>query len=416
MKILVLNSGSSSLKYKLFTTEPEQELLSGHVDGIGLERCTIKTEVGGKKEEEKILVKDHVDAIILALKSLKKKKIINDFSEISAIGHRVVHGGEKYSQPVLVDEKVIRAIKELFELAPLHNPPNLAGILACRKILPNIPQVAVFDTAFHQTMPKEAYLYGLPYYFYEKYKIRKYGFHGTSHKYISQQAIKLLGKTDSLIITCHLGNGASIAAVKNGRSINTSMGFTPMDGLIMGTRTGSIDPLIPIFLTKHKNYKPQEVADLFNKQSGLLGISGLTHDVRDLWRASLRGNARAKLALEMFAQRAAFFIGGYITCLGGLDALVFSAGIGENAWFMRRAICRYLTPFGVELDQKLNKKNQLLVSTPNSSVKVFVIPTNEELEIARETMETIQSLARIKTDSKQLTTMEGNGNKGVKKE
>lgn len=391
MKILVLNSGSSSLKYKLFDMNTEQALISGHVDGIGLDRCLVKIKVGDNEEEKKELVKDHVDAVMLAFKSLKQKKIIKNYNEIDALGHRVVHGGEKYSKPTLIDEKVIKEIERLFDLAPLHNPPNLAGILACRKMLPKTPQVAVFDTAFHQTMPPEAYLYGLPYNLYEKYKIRKYGFHGTSHKYVSEQAIKLLGKRESRIITCHLGNGASLTAIKNGKSIDTTMGFTPMDGLVMGTRVGEMDSDIPLYLIKDKGFKLSEVEDILNKKSGLLGISGLTQDVRDLRKASLKGNKRAKLALSLFAFRIAFFIGGYTALLRGLDALVFSAGIGEHAWHVRRDICRYLSSFGVELDEKLNKKNvAVIVSKPSSKVKVYVIPTNEELQIARETQELIE--------------------------
>jgi acetate kinase len=390
VKILVLNSGSSSLKYKLFDMVDEKALISGHVDGIGLERCLFKVKFGGGSEEKKVLVNDHVDAVLLALKSLKEKKIIADFSEIAAVSHRVVHGGEHYSAPTVIDEKAIKAIKGLFELAPLHNPHNLAGILACQKMLPKTLQVAVFDTAFHQTLPKEAYLYALPYELYENHRIRKYGFHGMSHRYISEQAIKILGKKESRIITCHLGNGSSIAAVKDGKSIDTSMGFTPMDGLIMGTRVGSIDPLIPVFMIKHKFYKLSEVDELLNKKAGLLGISGLTQDVRDLRKASLNGNSRAKLALSMFAYKAAFFISGYIGILGGLDALVFSAGIGENAWHVRRDICNYLTHFGIRLDQKLNKRNSAIVSKPTSKVKIYIIPTNEELEIARETKDLIK--------------------------
>jgi len=389
MKILVLNSGSSSLKYKLFNTETEKALLSGHVDGIGLDRCFVKLAVGDKEEEKKVLVKDHVDAVMLALKSLRDKGVIQKYSEIDAVGHRVVHGGEYYSQPTIIDEKVIRRVKQLFDLAPLHNPPNLAGILACRKMLPKIPQIAVFDTAFHQTMPPKAYLYALPYELYEKYKIRKYGFHGTSHKFISHQAIKLLGKKESRIITCHLGNGASLAAVLNGKSIDTTMGFTPMDGLVMGTRAGEMDSDIPLYLIKEKGYKIKEMEEILNKKSGLLGISGLTQDVRDLRKASLNGNKRAELALSLFAHRVAFFIGGYMALLKGLDALVFSAGIGEHAWHVRRDICKYLEPLGVELDLELNKKNQLLVSKPSSKVKIYIIPTNEELQIARETKELV---------------------------
>ncbi|HJX05585.1 MAG TPA: acetate kinase [Candidatus Nanoarchaeia archaeon] len=390
MKILVLNSGSSSLKYKLFDMNYEKALISGNVDGIGLDRCALKLDVEGNKEEQKIIVKDHVDAVMLAFKSLKQKSIIKDYSEIDAIGHRVVHGGEHYSQPTIINEDVVKTVRDLIDLAPLHNPPNLAGILACKKILPNTPQVAVFDTAFHQTMAPEAYLYALPYELYEKYKIRKYGFHGQSHKYISEQAIKLLGKKESKIITCHLGNGSSLTAVMNGKSIDTTMGFTPLEGLIMGTRTGNMDPTIPIYLAVHKGFKVHELEDYFNKKSGLLGISGLTRDVRDLHTASLRGNKKAKLALEMFARRVAFYIGGYMALLGGLDAIVFSAGIGENAWFMRKAICKYLLPLGIELDEKINKKNPVIASTPSSKVKIYIIPTNEELQIAKETKELIK--------------------------
>ena len=273
MKILVLNSGSSSLKYKLFDMDSEKPLIAGHVDGIGLDRCVVKLTVGREVDKLKIKVKDHVDAVMIALKSLKQKNILKDFNEINAIGHRVVHGGEHYSEPTKIDKKVIDTIKDLFELAPLHNPPNLAGILACRKMLPKIPQVAVFDTAFHQSLPEEAYLYGLPYELYRKKKIRKYGFHGTSHKYVAHRAMQILGKKNSKIITCHLGNGASIAAVLNGKSIDTTMGFTPLEGLIMGTRTGSMDPAIPLFLINNKIFKAAELENFFNKKSVLIGIS-----------------------------------------------------------------------------------------------------------------------------------------------
>lgn len=391
MKILVLNSGSSSLKYKLFDMDSEKPLIAGHVDGIGLDRCVVKVTVERKTEELKIKVKDHVDAVMIALKSLKQKNILKDYHEIDAIGHRVVHGGEHYSEPTKIDKKVVNTIKNLFELAPLHNPPNLAGILACRKMLPKVTQVAVFDTAFHQSLPEEAYLYGLPYELYKKNKIRKYGFHGTSHKYVAHRAKNILGKKKSKIITCHLGNGASIAAVKNGESIDTTMGFTPLEGLIMGTRTGSMDPAIPLFLINNKLFKAAELENFFNKKSGLIGISELTSDVRDLRKASLKGNKKAKLALNMFAYRIAFYIGGYTALLGGLDALVFTAGIGEGAWFVRRDVCQYLEGIGIKINKKLNKKNELIISTPNSKTKVYVIRTNEELQIARETLELVEN-------------------------
>ncbi|KYK25077.1 acetate kinase [Euryarchaeota archaeon SM23-78] len=389
MKILVLNSGSSSLKYKLFDMIKHKLLLAGHVDGIGLDRCIVRIKHDEKTEEKHHVVKDHVDAVMIALKSLKEKEIIKEYAEIGAVGHRVVHGGEHYSDPTLIDEKVIRTIRLLSDLAPLHNPPNLAGILACKKMLPHTPQVAVFDTAFHQTLEPHAYLYGLPYDLYEKYKIRKYGFHGTSHKYVAHQAIKLLDKKESKIITCHLGNGASLAAVKNGKSIDTSMGFTPLEGLIMGTRTGSMDPAIPIYLARDKGFKLNELDKMFNKESGLLGVSGLTQDVRDLHKASLKGNKRAKLSLELFAYRVAFYIGGYLALLGGLDTLVFTAGIGEGAWFMRKAICKYLKPIGIVMDDKKNRKDEAIISKPHSKAKIYVIPTNEGLQIARETKELV---------------------------
>lgn len=384
MKILVLNSGSSSLKYKLFDMITEKPLLAGHVDGIGLDRCALKLDFNHEHEEKHILIKDQVDAVMIALKSLKEKRVINDYHEINAIGHRVVHGGEHYSNPTIINEKVIKTIKKLFELAPLHNPPNLAGILACKKMLPKIPQIAVFDTAFHQSLPEEAYLYGLPYELYKKNKIRKYGFHGTSHKYVAHQAIRLLDKKESKIITCHLGNGASLSAVKNGKSIETSMGFTPLEGLIMGTRTGSMDPAIPLFLVNNKMFKANELENYLNKKSGLLGISGLTSDIRDLRKAALKGNKRAKLAIEMFNYRTAFYIGGYIALLGGLDALVFTAGIGEGAWFVRKGICKYFEHLGIKINEKANKRNDMIISSPSSKVKTYVIPTNEELQIAKE--------------------------------
>ncbi len=385
MKILVLNSGSSSLKYKLFDMAKEEVLFSGHVDGIGLERCTLKTRYKGMPDEKSVKATDHVDAIMMALRSLKTHGVIKDYSEIKAVGHRVVHGGEYYSKPMLINDAVIKRIKELIDLAPLHNPANLSGILACEKMLPKIPQVAVFDTAFHQTMTPENYLYPIPYDLYAKDKIRRYGFHGPSHKYVSEQAAKLLGKKETRIITCHLGNGSSITAVKNGKSIVTSMGFTPLEGLMMGTRSGSIDPAIFFYLCQTKGLTPKEVDEILNKKSGLLGISDLTSDMRDLYKAAVRGNKRAKLAFDMFCSRIAFYIGGYAPALGGVDCIVFTAGIGENAWFVRKHVCEKLSHLGLAIDSKANKKCSAIISTPSSKVKVFVIPTNEELEMARET-------------------------------
>jgi acetate kinase len=385
MKILVLNSGSSSLKYRLFDMSNEKALFSGHIDGIGLERCVLKVKRDGKNSEQKVKVADHVDAVMLALKSLKDNKVIKSYSDISIVGHRVVHGGEDYSNPVIIDEAVQKKISELCELAPLHNPANLAGIIACGKMLPRIPQAAVFDTAFHQTIPKINFIYGLPIEFYKKHKIRRYGFHGPSHKYVSERAISLLGINNSRIITCHLGNGASVSAIKNSVSIATSMGFTPLEGLIMGTRSGNLDPAIPLHLAKVKGYSWNELDDVFNKKSGLLGLSGITSDVRDLHKLSVRGNKNAKFALDVFVNRVAFYIGGYTALLNGIDAIVFTAGIGEGGWFVRRDVCKYLEYLGVKIDEKANKRCDIIISSPLSKVKVYVIPTNEELEIARET-------------------------------
>ncbi|MFH0870602.1 MAG: acetate kinase [archaeon] len=393
MKILVLNSGSSSLKYKLIDMLDEKVLFSGHVDGMGLSRCLVKFDFKEKKghkiinrhEEQKQAVQDHVDAVMLALKSLRSHGIIADYSDITAIGHRVVHGGENHSKPVLIDDDIVKSIKDLCELAPLHNPANLAGIMACRKMLPAIPQVAVFDTAFHQTMAPENYLYGMPLEFYRKYKIRKYGFHGPSHKYVSEQAAKLLRKNDARVITCHLGNGASITAIKGGKSVVTSMGFTPLEGLVMGTRSGSIDPAVPLYLCQYKGYSARGIDSILNKKSGLFGLSGVTPDVRDLHKMAVRGHKKAKLALDIFANRVAFYIGGYAALLNGVDAIVFTGGIGEHGWFMRKPICSYLTHMGVRIDEKANKRSDIIISSALSKIKVFVIPTNEELEIARET-------------------------------
>jgi acetate kinase len=390
MKVLVLNSGSSSLKYRLFDMQREQAVISGHVDGIGSKDCVIKITAGSRRYEKKFFVLDHVDALMLGLKSLKDFSCIKDFSEISAVGHRVVHGGDFFQGPVLINEQVIRRIKKLCELAPLHNPSNLAGILACKKILPKAPQVACFDTAFHQTMEEENFLYGLPYEFYTKLKIRKYGFHGLSHRYVSEMAYRLLGRREGKVITCHLGNGASITAVKNGRSICTSMGFTPLEGLVMGTRSGSIDPAILVYLQAHKEHSVKKINDLLNKQSGLLGLSGISRDVRELRKLSVDGNRAARRALDVFSNRVTFYVGGYAALLGGVDAVVFTAGIGEGAWYLRKDILLCLDYLGVKLDPKANRKGDVIISSSDSKVKVYVIPTNEEIEIARETVSVVR--------------------------
>jgi len=386
VKVLVLNSGSSSLKYQLLEMPEGALLFKGHVDGIGLDRCTVKLSYGNKKVEEKELIKDHAEAVHFALEFLIRSKVLEDIDDIKAVGHRVVHGGEYYHGPTLIDGEVIKRIKELFELAPLHNPPNLAGIKACMKVMPKVPQVAVFDTAFHQTIPEEAYLYGIPLELYQKYKIRKYGFHGTSHKYVSREAAKMLKRKSHEMITCHLGNGSSITAIKDGKSVDTTMGFTPLDGLIMGTRSGELDPEIPIYLIKKKHFKPDELSNYLNKKSGLKGISGISSDVRELVQAAKSGNDRAELALDMLAYRIAFFIGAYATVLEGLDCIVFTGGIGENEWGTRAKVLSRFKHMGVRLDANANRRNARVISAKGSKVKVFVIPTNEELEIAKETV------------------------------
>jgi len=386
MKVLVINSGSSSVKYKLFDMAKDELLLDGHVNGIGLDRCSVKIKWRGTEIETNQNCGTHVDAILFAFKSLKEKAIITSYSDIDAIGHRVVHGGEEYSKSVLIDDHVIRTVKSISDLAPLHNPSNLAGIVACKKLLPDTPQVAVFDTAFHQDMPREHYLYALPYDMYTQHRIRRYGFHGISHKFISERAYKLLGKKEANIITCHLGNGASVSAIKNGKSIMNSMGFTPLEGLMMGTRSGDFDPAILIYLNAHKEFHIRDLNELVNKKSGLLGVSGITQDVRDLTKKELAGNERAKLALDMFSLKVAFYIGGYASLLNGVDAIVFSGGIGEGAASVRDRILRKLEYLGVQFSAAENKKNSIVLSTPKSRVKVYIIPTNEELQIAKETV------------------------------
>jgi len=389
MNILVINSGSSSLKYRLIEMPKQRTLIKGHIDSIGQDRCVFKFNINGKKHERKILVKDHLEAVMIALKSLKKERVIKSYNEIAAVGHRVVHGGEYYKEPTIIDDKVIENIKKLSELAPLHNPPNLSGILACQKILPHTKQVAVFDTAFHQTIPDYAFMYGIPYEFYSKYGIRKYGFHGTSHKYLSQQAAKILGREQNKTITCHLGNGSSITAIKNGKSIDTTMGFTPLDGLMMGTRPGMMDPEIPIFLMKKKHYTLEQIEEILNNHSGILGITNSTKDMRDIWVMVKKGDEKAELVLEMLAYKISFYIGGYTMSLNGLDCVVFSGGIGENAWYVRERVLKKLTYLGIKFDKEYNKKNEVIISTDDSKVKVLVIPTNEELEIAKEVQQLI---------------------------
>jgi acetate kinase len=397
MKILVINCGSSSLKYQLINMENEMSLAQGLVERIGNEGSVLTQKVEGR---EKYIIKqgmkDHKDAIQLVLKTLVDEinGVINSVEEIAAVGHRVVHGGEFYSSSVLIDEKVMQALEECSKLAPLHNPPNIIGINACKALMPSTPMVAVFDTAFHQTMPEHAYIYPLPYELYEKNKIRKYGFHGTSHKYVSQVAAEMMDKDikDLKIVSCHLGNGASIAAIKGGKSIETSMGFTPLAGLAMGTRAGDIDPAIITFMMEELNLSAHEVMDVVNKKSGVLGISGLSSDFRDLWAAS-ETNKRAQLALDVFHYKIRTFICSYAGALGGVDCIIFTAGIGENSSKAREACCAELEFLGVKIDKEKNNVagKAVDVSAADSKVKILVIPTNEELMIARDTKEIVVS-------------------------
>jgi acetate kinase len=399
MKILVINSGSSSLKYQLFNIDNEEILAKGLCERIGIDNSFLKhTSNTGRTT---IIEKDmynHKIAIEMVINALTDKDIgvIHDMNEISAVGHRVVHGGEKFHDSVIIDEEVLKTIKDCIELAPLHNPPNITGIIACREIMRSTPMVAVFDTAFHQTLPKFAYMYALKYDAYTKYGIRKYGFHGTSHKYVSQRAASLLGKPieKTKIITCHLGNGASVCAVKNGKSVDTSMGFTPLDGLAMGTRCGRLDPAVIPYLMEKENLDYRQINEYLNKQSGLLGISGISSDFRDILEAAENGNDRAQLAIDMFSYRVKKYIGEYSAVLDGADCVVFTAGIGEWNNVVRKKSLTGLNYLGIELDEEKNRivGKETEITTDRSATKVFVIPTNEELAIARETFDIMKNI------------------------
>ena len=392
MKVLVINCGSSSLKYQLIDMTTEESLAQGLVERIGIEGSVLTQKVEGR---DKYIVKqpmaDHKDAIKLVLEALvdEQNGVISSMDEISAVGHRVVHGGEKYNESVIIDAEVKSYIEECFKLAPLHNPANMIGINACEELMPNTPMVAVFDTAFHGTMPEEAFIYALPYELYKKHGIRKYGFHGTSHKYVSQKVAEVMGRDvkDLKIITCHLGNGASLCAVKNGVSVDTSMGFTPLDGIVMGTRSGSIDPAIVLYLINELKYSTEDVNTLLNKKSGVLGISGVSSDFRDIEDAAAKGDERAILALDIYHYRIRTQIGAYAAAMGGVDAIVFTAGVGENGPETREACLEGLEFLGVKVDKEKNNVRGKVreISTEDSTVKAFVIPTNEELVIARDT-------------------------------
>jgi acetate kinase len=396
MNVLVINCGSSSLKYQLLNMTDESVLAKGLVERIGIEGSILKHEIEGK---DKVVIQQPMEnhkALSLVLEALVDKNhgAIKDMGEISAVGHRVVHGGEKFSGSVVLNDEVIDALEECIELAPLHNPPNLMGISACRELMSNVPMVGVFDTAFHQTMPKAAYIYPLPYELYEKHAIRRYGFHGTSHRYVSERAADMLGKDikDLKIVTCHLGNGASLAAIDGGKSVDTSMGFTPLEGLVMGTRSGDIDPAIVTFIMEKENLDIEGVNNLLNKKSGVLGISGVSSDFRDIEGAAAEGNERAKLALEIFNSRVKKYIANFAAVMSGVDAVVFTAGLGENSASNRQEICKGLAFMGINVDPDKNnvRGKETIVSTDDSKVKVLVVPTNEELVIARDTLELLK--------------------------
>lgn len=392
MKILVINCGSSSLKFQLIDSDSEAVICKGLCERIGIDGSQIVYTPEGKDKITKVSpMPDHNRAIELVIEALTNSENgVVKLSEIGAVGHRIVHGGEKFTKSVVINEEVMKAIEDVSDLAPLHNPANLIGIRACQKAMPGVPMVAVFDTAFHQTMPEEAYLYGLPYSYYEKYGIRRYGFHGTSHSYVSKRAAKILGKdaSDLNIIVCHLGNGASVSAVRGGKCIDTSMGLTPLEGLIMGTRTGDIDPSVVEFIMKKENSSVADVTNLLNKKSGVFGLSnGLSSDFRDLEDGYVKGDAGAKRAVDAFAYRVLKYIGSYSAALGSVDAICFTAGVGENSGFVRKLICDRLSFIGGKLDEEANDVHgkERIISTSDSKVTLMVVPTNEELAIARDT-------------------------------
>lgn len=394
MKVLVINCGSSSLKYQLIDSESEEVLAKGLCERIGIDGSAITHQkAGGDKVKTEVSMPDHTVAVQLVIEKLTDKEcgVISSLKEIDAVGHRIVHGGEKFASSVILNDEVMKAIEECNDLAPLHNPANLIGINSCKKIMPDTPMVGVFDTAFHQTMPKKAYLYGLPLSYYEKYKVRRYGFHGTSHDFVSKRAAQILGKDvkDIKIIVCHLGNGASVSAVKYGESVDTSMGLTPLEGLIMGTRSGDLDPAIITFLAQKEGIRAEEVIDICNKKSGVLGLSdGLSSDFRDLAEAAAQGNETAQTALEAYAYRVGKYIGAYAAAMNGVDVIAFTAGAGENNAAVRELIGQYIGFLGTNIDPEKNKirGEEVILSDEGARVTTMVVPTNEELAIARETV------------------------------
>ena len=397
MNVLVINCGSSSLKYQFINSDTEEVMAKGLCERIGIDGSQITYQPkGGDKEVTVTPMPDHTVAVQLVIDALTNAKtgVVKSLSDIDAVGHRIVHGGEKFASSVVINDEVVKAIEECNDLAPLHNPANLIGINACKKLMPNVPMVAVFDTAFHQTMPPKAYLYGIPYEYYEKFKVRRYGFHGTSHDYVSSEAAKFLGKDrkDLKIIVCHLGNGASISAVKNGKSVDTSMGLTPLDGLIMGTRSGSIDPAIVTFLAGKLNTDADGVLEILNKKSGVYGLSKVSSDFRDLEKAYNEGNELAKVTLETFSYHVAKYIGAYAAAMNGVDVIAYTAGVGENTSLVRAMVGEYLGYLGTNVDPEKNKMRgeTVVLSDPGSKVVTMIVPTNEELAICRETVRLVK--------------------------
>ena len=394
MNVLVINCGSSSLKFQLINAETEKVLAKGLCERLGIDGRLTYQPAGGEKEKSDLAMPTHTEAIQFVIDALTNEKtgVVKSLDEIGAVGHRLVHGGEKFASSVVITDEVKKAVEECNDLAPLHNPANLIGVAACEKLMPGTPMVAVFDTAFHQTMPEKAYMYGLPYEYYEKYKVRRYGFHGTSHSFVSKRAAEVMGKSYDEVktIVCHLGNGSSVSAVLNGKCVDTSMGLTPLEGLVMGTRSGDIDPAIMEFIAKKENLDIEGVMEVLNKKSGVFGISGgLSSDFRDLTDAMNAGDKKAKIAMDVFSYRVAKYIGSYAAAMNGVDDIVFTAGIGENDDYVREEVCKYLGYLGVDFDSEVNKGlrgKEAELTKEGSKVKVFVIPTNEELAIARETL------------------------------
>ena len=394
MNVLVINCGSPSLKFQLINAETENVLAKGLCERIGIDGRLTYQPAGGEKEKSDLAMPTHTEAIQFVIDALTNEKtgVVKSLDEIGAVGHRLVHGGEKFASSVVITDEVKKAVEECNDLAPLHNPANLIGVAACEKLMPGTPMVAVFDTAFHQTMPEKAYMYGLPYEYYEKYKVRRYGFHGTSHSFVSKRAAEVMGKSYDEVktIVCHLGNGSSVSAVLNGKCVDTSMGLTPLEGLVMGTRSGDIDPAIMEFIAKKENLDIEGVMEVLNKKSGVFGISGgLSSDFRDLTDAMNAGDKKAKIAMDVFSYRVAKYIGSYAAAMNGVDDIVFTAGIGENDDYVREEVCKYLGYLGVDFDSEVNaglRGKEAELTKEGSKVKVFVIPTNEELAIARETL------------------------------